>query len=750
MFTKTSYRLLPLFFGLFFLMCTASLQLSAGNRAIPSRGADQDTHGTGSIHGTSNTYELIAAYGETRADAAITLHFLDQPEHVIRYREVILEDVLTRAGQLTADDHLLLNLFDDVEREVEVRRAATNVNGTFTVSARAPEGGTYMALATTGDRSLATIFIPAEGKFYKIISDPDTREHYLLEMHEGDRDIIEGGPPLIPEPDPDDVREQKRIRDHIEERNYGPDDMARIGVMVVYTPTARQWGQSSGGGIDNLVALSMVNAQMTLDNSEVGAVMELAYAGEVDYNESSSSSEDLNRLTNGQGNFSKVHDWRDGHGADLVALFAHVSDVGGLAWLLTNRHGLPNTGFSLTRVQQAAAGYTHIHEMGHNMGLHHHADQTTQPGPTNWSNWEENSWSAGWRWTGAEGAHFCSVMTYSSGQFFDDGIDHTQVPYYSNPNVIHYGVPAGNAQRGDNARTTREIKHVIAAYRPVDMLAVVTNTTDSIRAFDVLSGGTVIDDGGQEVITRGIVWNRTGDPSIEDHEGKAEEGQGTGSYNIRIADLEPQTTYYVRAFASTGQQTDYGHTREFTTKAALSPEVDTREPQLILHNSAEAGGNVSFDGHTDVTRRGLVWSTHPEPDIDNNDGKSDDGSGDGIYSSIITDLQPETEYYYRAYATNYTDTGYGTEYSFTTPLYRVFPNPASDMLNVAFYNQSEEDVIIRLVSSQGQVVKEKRIKDTGDFVDVFHVNHLRAGMYYLEIDSDEEFPVWPVMISPQR
>ncbi len=729
--------------ALFIIVILAPLHLSAGS-SHPSKDQHEKRHVTGTTH------ELIATHGKTRAEVDVTLHFFDHPEKVIRYREVTLADVVTKAGQLTADDHLLLNLFDDVEREVEVRRADTNVNGTFTVSARAPEGGTYVALATTGGRSLATIYIPAEGKFYKIISDPDTREHYLLEMHESDRDIIEGGPPLIPEPGPDDIREQKRIRNHIEEKNYGPDDMARIGVMVVYTPAARQWGQSSGGGIENIVAISMVNAQMTLDNSDTRAVMELVHAGEVNYQEGPSASEDLNLLTEGFGNLSQAHDWRDEYGADLVALFADVSDVGGLAWLLNNRDGNPERGFSLTRVRQAANGYTHIHEMGHNMGLHHHANQNHQPGPTNWINWSGNGWSAGWRWTGTNGGYYCSVMTYSGGQFFSDGIDHTIVPYYSNPDVIHQEVPTGDRLRGDNARTVREIKHAIAAYRPNKMFTLVTNQPENIRAFEATGGGTVIEDAGQEVVTRGIVWNSTGNPSLENHEGKLTEGQGPGLFTFQITDLEPVSTYYVRAFAHTSDQTYYGHIRDFTTREALSPEVDTKEASLVLHHRAEAGGTVKFDGNTDITQRGLVWSISSNPTLENHQGKADDGSGEGDFFSVITDLEPETKYYYRAYATNYTDTSYGNEHAITTPRFLIYPNPVSEELNIAFYNQSDKEVVIRLINTQGQVAKERRVPEMGDFVDVLHTTHLRSGLYYLQIDSDDDFPVWPVMVSPQR
>ncbi len=702
---------------------------------------DDASQGTpGSVH------ELIVSHGEIRADAFTVLAFLDHPERVLRYREVSLSELFTRSGLLEEGDRVMMDLFSDVVLEAEVSRTERHVNGTYTVTARAPEGGIYMVLATTEGRSLGTVFIPGRDQFFKIISDPSGQEHYVLEKRASDRDIIEGGPPLIPEPTPEDLREQERIREHIEMRSTDPNDMARIGVMVVYTTAARMWANSAGGGIENVVAISMATAQLTLDNSNTRAVMELVYSDEIFYEEGASASDDLVNLTDGLGAFSTVHGWRDAFGADLVALFADVSDVGGLAWLLNNINGMPDRGFSLTRVRQAATGYTHIHEMGHNMGLSHHADQNFQPGPTSWSNWQLNQWSAGWRWTGEDGGHYCSVMSYTSGQYFDDGIDHTQVPYYSNPGIYHEGVPTGDPQRGDNARTVRKIKHVIAAYRPLETFTLVTNEPDSIRAFDAVTGGTVLEEGGEEVTSRGIVFNSTGDPSLDNYEIKKTSGQGPGAYYIRITDLDPLSTYYTRAFVHTPEQTFYGHVREFTTQEPHPPEVDTREADHIVHNSAKTGGEVLFDGYTDV-ERGVVWGRSPAPTVESHEGITVESAGEGRFTTYITNLQAETTYYYRAYATNYTGTRYGTEFSLTTPRAIVYPSPATDILNVSFYNQSERDVYVQLFNVNGQIVKE--IKVTGeDFNHTFQVGHLRPGVYYLNIDSDEEFPVWPVLINP--
>jgi len=95
------------------------------------------------------------------------------------------------------------------------------------------------------------------------------------------------------------------------------------------------------------------------------------------------------------------------------------------------------------------------------------------------------------------------------------------------------------------------------------------------------------------------------------------------------------------------------------------PTVITTLPSSITCFNANSGGNVTLDGGSAVTSRGICWSTSPNPTISNN--ITTDGSGLGIYPSLMTGLLPSTTYYVRAYAINSVGIGYGIEYSFTTP-----------------------------------------------------------------------------------
>lgn len=84
----------------------------------------------------------------------------------------------------------------------------------------------------------------------------------------------------------------------------------------------------------------------------------------------------------------------------------------------------------------------------------------------------------------------------------------------------------------------------------------------------------------------------------------------------------------------------------------------------ITYSTATSGGNITSDGGSAITSRGVCWSTSQAPTVD--DSKTEDGPGSGIFSSTLTGLSPETPYYVRAYATNSEGTTYGDEVSFTT------------------------------------------------------------------------------------
>ena len=90
-----------------------------------------------------------------------------------------------------------------------------------------------------------------------------------------------------------------------------------------------------------------------------------------------------------------------------------------------------------------------------------------------------------------------------------------------------------------------------------------------------------------------------------------------------------------------------------------TPEVKTADATGIGTASATCGGEVTDAGLSEVTARGLCWSTSHNPTT--NDYHTTHGAGLGTFSDQLTGLAPNTTYYIRAYATNANGTGYGDE-----------------------------------------------------------------------------------------
>lgn len=198
--------------------------------------------------------------------------------------------------------------------------------------------------------------------------------------------------------------------------------------------------------------------------------------------------------------------------------------------------------------------------------------------------------------------------------------------------------------------------------RSISLPEVITDPVMEVMANTAIAGGEVVSDGDAAVTARGVVWSIFANPTLADQ--KTTDGSGIGAFSSSLTGLVPGTTYYIRAYATNAAGTAYGERLSFTTPAVV-PTVETTLISGLTDSSAVSGGNVSSDGGSPVTERGIVWSTGTLPDL--TDMSSSDGSGLGIFTSSISGLEPVTTYYVRAYATNAIGTAYGEEISFTTP-----------------------------------------------------------------------------------
>lgn len=95
------------------------------------------------------------------------------------------------------------------------------------------------------------------------------------------------------------------------------------------------------------------------------------------------------------------------------------------------------------------------------------------------------------------------------------------------------------------------------------------------------------------------------------------------------------------------------------------PTLLTTQAIDVTQTTATSGGSVVSPQGTIMKRKGVCWSTSPNPTVDDN--VSDNGYGNDAFNSYIFGLLPNTTYHYRAYAEDCNGVYYGNEMDFTTP-----------------------------------------------------------------------------------
>jgi len=176
------------------------------------------------------------------------------------------------------------------------------------------------------------------------------------------------------------------------------------------------------------------------------------------------------------------------------------------------------------------------------------------------------------------------------------------------------------------------------------------------------SGGEATNEGGMPILSKGVCWNTSPDPTISNN--KTTESGGLGSFSSSLTQLLSNTTYYVRAYATNSAGTGYGNQITFTTNQIGVPVLTTTIISTVGQTTATSGGNITDDKGGNVTSRGVCWSKSENPTIADN--KTIDGTSTGSFVSSLTGLSGNTLYYIRAYATNSAGTQYGNQVTFTT------------------------------------------------------------------------------------
>lgn len=127
--------------------------------------------------------------------------------------------------------------------------------------------------------------------------------------------------------------------------------------------------------------------------------------------------------------------------------------------------------------------------------------------------------------------------------------------------------------------------------KPVVSTKLVTDITST----SAVSGGDVLSDGGDDIQARGVCWSVDELPTLNDN--YTIDGIGEGSYISEMIGLVPNTTYYVRAYATNSQGTSYGEQRMFNTRSNMQEiEYKTIEVNDVVFNMVRVMGSNYYMG----------------------------------------------------------------------------------------------------------------------------------------------------------
>ena len=144
-----------------------------------------------------------------------------------------------------------------------------------------------------------------------------------------------------------------------------------------------------------------------------------------------------------------------------------------------------------------------------------------------------------------------------------------------------------------------------------ELPTVTTSEVTDITETTAKCGGVITDDGG-EVLSKGIVWSRTPEPTIE-LSTKTEVSGSSASFTGAITGLSSGFPYYVRAYVTNSVGTTYGEQKQFTAAGEIqSLPLESANSYIIpsagYYSFATVKGN-SYESVGSVVSAEVLWES---------------------------------------------------------------------------------------------------------------------------------------------
>lgn len=115
---------------------------------------------------------------------------------------------------------------------------------------------------------------------------------------------------------------------------------------------------------------------------------------------------------------------------------------------------------------------------------------------------------------------------------------------------------------------------------------IVTKAITQITGTSVVCGGDITSDGGSPILTKGICWSTSQNPTFTDSQ--IQDGTGSTSFMSSISGLTSSKIYYLRAYATNNIGVSYGNSIQVTT-LTVGPQFNT---SLTYGTLTDIDGNI--------------------------------------------------------------------------------------------------------------------------------------------------------------
>ena len=287
------------------------------------------------------------------------------------------------------------------------------------------------------------------------------------------------------------------------------------------------------------------------------------------------------------------------------------------------------------------------------------------------------------------------------------------------PNTTYFYRAYGANAQGEDWASSSETFTTASAPPTVENLA-----ASNIMGTSVTIGATVNSTGGE--IPTLVIHYGDNDAGTGNWDSQLDLGLQTSSDSGNISDLTPGTTYFFRAAATNSAGTSWAPSTATFSTTEINPPTITNSPASRINGTlATLNGEVSDAGGDPPTVTIYYGTIDGESTPENWQLSVPGGIRTGSFSRLVSNLQPTTKYYFRAFAQNAAGSNWASiSQTFTTPVF----TPPSVVINEIHYDEDNKTI-------------------RSEFIELFNPSNDSVDLsgYYFSSGIDFEFPAGTIL-----